>query len=90
MIMSFELQITHLRREPLFVRGGGGGGGELVTRLQARRALQSILNRRNKGNVSIHTIKAGVANSTDGSSKVKRVHSKTKTGCYKNMLLLSE
>jgi len=23
--------------------------------------------------------------STDGSSKVKRVHSKTKTGCYKNM-----
>jgi len=22
--------------------------------------------------------------STDGSSKVKRVHSKTKTGCYKN------
>ena len=37
-----------------------GEGGELVTRLQARRAAQSILNRRNKGNKSIHTIKAGV------------------------------
>jgi len=58
MIMSFELQITHLCREPLFVRGGGGE--ELVTRLLARRAAQSILNRRNKGSKSIHTIKAGV------------------------------
>jgi len=28
--------------------------------------------------------------SADGSSKMKRVHYKTKTGCYKNMILLSE
>ena len=44
-------------RTPVCARGGGE---ELVTRLQARRAAQSILNGRNKGNKSIHTIKAGV------------------------------
>jgi len=72
-----------------------GGWGVVVTSPSgAWRAVQSILNWTEYAIKQFKTWKLEVrvvsVYSTDGSSKVKRVHSKTKTGCYKNMILLSE